>query len=160
MRLVLLIAGLYLGVYLVALDLMMLSVIVPTLTDAFATVADVSWYESAYVVAVCVFLPLVGQLYSQISNKIVYLGFMAIFEVGSLICALARSSSVFIVGRVVSGVGSAGLITGALLIIGISCKPSIRPLVTTVAISMMSVGSMTGPFIAGVLTGRSTWRWC
>lgn len=45
----LLLAVLYLSVYLLALELTMLSTVVPTLTDEFGTVADISWYESAYV---------------------------------------------------------------------------------------------------------------
>jgi MFS family permease len=47
-----------------------------------------------------------------------------------------------------------------LLIIGSACEPSIRPILTAAAISMISVGSMTGPILAGVLTARATWRWC
>lgn len=40
---------LYLSVYLLALELTMLSTVVPTLTNEFGAVADISWYESAYV---------------------------------------------------------------------------------------------------------------
>ena len=37
-----------LGIYLVALELTMLSTVIPTLTNEFGTLNDVSWYESAY----------------------------------------------------------------------------------------------------------------
>ncbi|ETS78443.1 hypothetical protein PFICI_10505 [Pestalotiopsis fici W106-1] len=154
------IAALYLGIYLVALELTMLSTVLPTLTNEFGTLNDISWYESAYVLALCVFIPLVGKTYDQFPIKLVYLSFMAVFEVGLLICALAKSSPMFIAGRVVSGIASAGLISGALLIIGSACKANIRPLVTGAAMSMISISSMTGPIIAGVLTTRATWRWC
>ena len=49
LRLWLLLAVLYLGIYLLALELTMLSTVIPTLTDEFHTVADISWYEAAYV---------------------------------------------------------------------------------------------------------------
>lgn len=45
----LLLAVLYMSVYLLALELTMLSTIIPTLTNEFNTVADISWYEAAYV---------------------------------------------------------------------------------------------------------------
>ncbi|KAK8133520.1 MFS general substrate transporter [Apiospora sp. TS-2023a] len=48
----LLIAALYLGIYLMALDLTMLSTVIPTLTNEFGTVSDISWYETAYILAV------------------------------------------------------------------------------------------------------------
>lgn len=49
LRLWLLLAVMYLSIYLLALELTMLSTVIPTLTDEFGTVADISWYESAYV---------------------------------------------------------------------------------------------------------------
>lgn len=45
-----LVAGLYLGLYLLALELTMLATVIPTLTSEFHTVSDISWYEAAYVV--------------------------------------------------------------------------------------------------------------
>lgn len=138
----------------------MLSTVIPTLTNVFGTLNDVSWYESAYVLALCVCIPPVGKAYDQLPIKLVYLSFLTLFQLGILVCALARTSPMFIAGRAVNGVGSAGLVSGALLIIGSACDPAIRPLVTAAAMSMISIGSMTGPILAGVLTARSDWRWC
>ncbi|PQK08918.1 hypothetical protein BB8028_0001g09900 [Beauveria bassiana] len=155
-----LVAGLYLGLYLLALELTMLATVIPTLTDEFHTMSDISWYEAAYVVTLCDFIPLVGQFYEQLRIKHVYLTFMLIFEAGLVICATAKSSKMFIIGRAVNGLGSSGQISGTMLMIGSSCPDKIRPLVTAAAVSMISVASMTGPVIAGVLTARAGWRWC
>jgi hypothetical protein len=57
-KLWLLLAGIYLGIYLVALELTILSTLSPTLTNEFGAVADISWYESAYVLALSVFSPM------------------------------------------------------------------------------------------------------
>ncbi|KAL2826374.1 major facilitator superfamily domain-containing protein [Aspergillus pseudoustus] len=155
-----LIGGLMLGVYLVGLDMTMLATAIPTLTDYFQTVSDVSWYETAYVLMVCVFIPLAGKAYTVFSNKYVYLVSMVIFQVGSLICALARSSGVFILGRTINGLGSTGLLSGALLIILTTCPPNSRPVVTSTAMALISVRATTGPQIAGALTDQVGWRWC
>src|SRR5690606_32899257 len=66
----------------------------------------------------------------------------------------------FIIGRAVNGIGSAGLLSGALLIIFAACNPKTRPLVTSLAMSLISLGAITGPLIAGALTDKVTWRWC
>lgn len=45
-----------------------------------------------------------GSVYKMFNIKFAYLGAIFIFEVGSLICAVAPSSTTFIVGRAVAGV--------------------------------------------------------
>jgi MFS family permease len=50
-----------------------------------------------------------------------------VFEVGSAICGSAVTSVMFIIGRAVSGVGSAGLMNGALTIILGAIRPEVRP---------------------------------
>jgi MFS family permease len=47
-----------------------------------------------------------------------------IFEIGSLICAVAPSSTVLIVGRAIAGIGVAGIFSGAMVIIAVTGKPS------------------------------------
>lgn len=51
-----------------------------------------------------------------------FIAFFAIFELGSLICAVATSSKILIVGRAVAGMGTAGILNGALIIIA-QCVP-------------------------------------
>jgi len=45
-----------------------------------------------------------GSLYSLFSVKIIYLSAIFIFEIGSLVTAVAPSSVAFIVGRAIAGV--------------------------------------------------------
>jgi MFS family permease len=47
----------------------------------------------------------------------VFLTFVFIFELGSLICGVASSSVVFIVGRAIAGSGASGILNGAMTII-------------------------------------------
>ncbi|KAF1738824.1 Efflux pump mlcE [Beauveria bassiana] len=112
----------------------MLATVRPTLTDEFHTVSDISWYEAAYVVTLRVFIPLVGQFYEQLRIKDVYLTFMLIFEAGLVICATAKSSKMFFIGRAVNGLGSSRQFSGMMLMIGSACPDKIRPLMTAAAV--------------------------
>ncbi|KAK8150068.1 hypothetical protein G3M48_004272 [Beauveria asiatica] len=134
----LLLGVLYLSVYLLALELTMLSTVVPTLTNKFVA----------------------AKLYDQFRIKHVYLAFMGIFEIGLVVCAVARSSHVFILGRALNGLGASGQFSGCMLILSCVCDASVRPLSTALAMAMIPVGSMTGPIIAGFITSRIGWRWC
>jgi MFS family permease len=65
----------------------------------------------------CALQPLSAKVYQYFSLKWTYIAFLAIFELGSLICATAKSSVMLIVGRAVAGMGAAGLFSGALVIV-------------------------------------------
>lgn len=52
--------------------------------------------------------------------------FFAIFEVGSLVCAVSRNSITLIIGRVIAGAGVSGLQNGSLTIVACSTPPHMR----------------------------------
>jgi len=56
-----------------------------------------------------------GKFYTFFSIKWVFLVAVALFEVGSLICAVSPNSPTLIVGRAISGLGSAGINAGYIM---------------------------------------------
>lgn len=50
------------------------------------------------------------------------MSFLGVFELGSLLCGVAQSSKMFIVGRAVAGMGGSGLMNGGLTILS-ACVP-------------------------------------
>jgi MFS family permease len=54
-----------------------------------------------------------------------FLVFLFVFEFGSLLCGVANSSTLLIVGRAVAGLGGSGLLNGGLTILN-SCVPAHR----------------------------------
>jgi MFS family permease len=55
-----------------------------------------------------------------------FLAFFAVFEIGSLVCGVAPSSTVLIVGRAIAGIGVAGVFAGGLIIISSAIRPEKR----------------------------------
>ncbi|RYP66893.1 hypothetical protein DL771_007550 [Monosporascus sp. 5C6A] len=78
---------------------------------------DIGWYGSAYLLTSAALQLFYGKLYTVLSVKCVYLTAIAIFELGSLICGVAQNSLTLITGRAVAGLGSAGILTGSLLVL-------------------------------------------
>lgn len=85
---------------------------------------------------------------------------MFIFELGSLICAVANSSTTLIVGRAIAGAGGAGLSSGSYTIIAFSAPPRKRPAYTGILGAVFGLASVIGPLLGGVFTDNLTWRWC
>ncbi len=85
---------------------------IPQITNDFNSLPDVGWYGSAYMLTMCSFQLLFGKLYTLYSVRVVLLSSVLIFEVSSAICGAAPSSTAFIVGRALAGVGAAGIFAG------------------------------------------------
>lgn len=100
-----------------------------------------------------------GRVYTYYSTKWVIVTNVAIFEIGSIICATAPSSVVLIVGRVITGIGGAGVPQGAFLLIGFLVPMEDRPKYLGALGSVFGVTSILGPILGGYLTAI-TWRWC
>ncbi|KAJ8062472.1 hypothetical protein OCU04_009005 [Sclerotinia nivalis] len=96
---------------------------------------------------------------TSIVSTYTYITFLALFEFGSLICALATSSSMLIVGRAIAGMGSAGVGNGALTIVSASVPLEKRALYFGITGSIGQLGVVLGPLIGGVFTEYTTWRW-
>ncbi|KAI2640361.1 putative efflux pump [Hypomontagnella submonticulosa] len=152
--------ALCLSVFLMALDNAIIATAIPKITDAFHSLPDVGWYGSAYLLTTAALQLLFGKFYTFLSIKWVYLTAIGIFELGSLICGVAQNSVTLIIGRAVAGMGSAGIMSGALLILAHSVPLARRPMYTGIISSMYGIASVAGPLLGGVFTDKVTWRWC
>ncbi len=97
-------------------DQSILSTAIPRISSDFNSLPDIGWYGSSYLLTTCCFQLMFGKLYAEFSVKWVFLTALAIFELGSLLCAVAPNSISLIVGRAVAGLGGGGIFTGALLV--------------------------------------------
>ncbi|KAH7392460.1 major facilitator superfamily transporter [Phaeosphaeria sp. MPI-PUGE-AT-0046c] len=143
-----------------ALDINIVATAVPSITNDFHTVSDVGWYSSAFRLCCCAFQFVFGKMYKVFSVKCIFLFANAIFTFGSLICATATSSKMFVVGRAFTGAGFAGLIGGIFTVITYILPLRKRPFYCGILGGVEAVAMLVAPILGGVLTQSIGWRWC
>ncbi|CAI4215524.1 unnamed protein product [Parascedosporium putredinis] len=139
----------------VSLDRIIMATATPKITDELNSIRDIGWYGSAYQLASCSTQLFFSRLYQYFDNKILFLISVLLFEAGSILCATASVSAAVIAGRVVSGLGSAGVMAGAIAIMIPLVPLHKRVFYQGIFASIFAISPLVGPLIGAPLPATS-----
>lgn len=149
--LILLTFGLMMTTFVVALDNTIIATAIPRITTVFDSLNDVGWYGSSYLLTTTCLQPTFGKIYTYFNIKWTYLTAIFIFELGSVICGAATSSTMLIVGRAVAGVGASAIFSGGMNIVGYTVPLRKRAIYIGLLGSMFGIASVVGYVILNMI---------
>jgi EmrB/QacA subfamily drug resistance transporter len=161
----LIVGGLMVGMFLAALDQMVVSTAIRTIGDDLHGLTLQAWVTTAYLIASTISTPLYGKLSDIFGRKPLYVFSISSFVVGSLLSGIATSMYELAAFRAVQGLGAGGLMALALIILGDMLSPRERTKYQAFFFGVWGVASVLGPVLGGFFAdadsvlGFAGWRW-
>ncbi|EPE10601.1 major facilitator superfamily transporter [Ophiostoma piceae UAMH 11346] len=116
------------------------------------------WFTSTYLIAAASFAPLAGRLASIFAASHLIAASSTFFTLGAVISAKATTLAVFLLGRVVLGVGGAGVMTLSLITVLQLTSKRRRGLFIGLVNAGFTVGLSLGAVVYGALLPLMSWR--
>ncbi|WEG10940.1 DHA2 family efflux MFS transporter permease subunit [Pullulanibacillus sp. KACC 23026] len=147
------------GTFMATLDGSIANVGLPTISDSLhVPLHVVQWVVTAYLLTICAMLPLVGNLADRYGRgKLYNMGFL-VFALGSAFCGLSGTISLLIVSRIIQAVGASLLMANNQALVVSVFPINQRGRAFGVTGTMVSLGSLSGPVIGGLLIGFFGWQ--
>ncbi len=156
--LVLIVAGT--SAFMGALDGSIINVIIPQIQAQYqATLGDISWVSTAYLVTISSLLLSVGRLGDMWGYKRVFGSGFIVFGLGSLLCGLAPTLPALIAGRLVQGAGAAIMMALSPALVTTTFPGRERGRALGMQATLTFTGLTLGPSLGGFIAGQWGWHW-
>ena len=155
---ILIIASLFTLIFVLTCNISLLTTIQSPIASELEAFESVSWFTSAYLIAITSIMPVAGRLCLVFTPRIYLFGSVLILSAGLLITSIAPKLWVFLVGRVISGIGTAAVTPVALILIRELTNDAKKGLFFGLVNTGYTTGVSLGAIVAGALEPVVGWR--
>jgi len=154
-----------LGAIMSILDITVVNVALPTFQADFGSpghevaYSHVAWTVTAYTLALATVIPMTGWAADRFGTKRLYLTAIALFSLGSALCATAWDINVLIAFRVLQGLGGGMLMPLGMTIMTRAAGPHRMGRLMAILGVPMLLGPIMGPILGGWLIQIASWHW-
>ena len=142
------------------LDATVIATALPTMATAFGvTPVDMNIGITAYILAVAIFIPLSSWVADRFGARRVFAGAIIVFTLASLLCGLSQSLEMFVLARVLQGIGGALMVpVGRLAVLRNTEKKDLVKMIAIITWPGL-VAPILGPLAGGLIVTHATWPW-
>ncbi|KAJ3777579.1 major facilitator superfamily domain-containing protein [Lentinula raphanica] len=165
LRLLLAHLGAALTLFLATTDATIVSTSLPTIAaDLDASESQYTWVGVAYLLTQTAFQPLYGRISDIVGRMNLLYSSIAIFALGSLLCAVSQNIAMLIASRALAGIGGGGIVSCVWVITAEIVEMRQRAKWSQALSITWSCSAVAGPLLGGLFSGSQTsflnWRWC
>ena len=146
------------GIALYATNTYIATTILPSVVAEIGGLELYAWSTTLYVVASILGSALTSKLLQSTGPRLAYTIATLVFMVGVLICALAPSMPVMLVGRLIQGLGGGILLALCYSMIQLVFEERLWPRAMALVSGMWGVATLVGPAVGGVFAEMDVWR--
>jgi EmrB/QacA subfamily drug resistance transporter len=149
-----------LGLIMAVLDTTIVNVALDTLSrDLDAPLGTIQWVSTGYLLSLAAVIPLSGWITERFGSKRTWIASIALFAIGSALCALAMSAGELIAFRVLQGFGGGMLLPVGFTLVAQSAGPRrVGRGLALVGVPIL-LGPIFGPIIGGLIVDSAAWQW-
>jgi EmrB/QacA subfamily drug resistance transporter len=126
--------------------------------DLHSNLEDLQWGLNSYMLAFAALIVAAGRLADVLGRRRCLLVGSLLFAIASLICGIAPTLSVLVIGRVLQGAGGALMLPSGMAIISAAYSGKERAVALGTLVGVAGVAQSIGPLVGGFLTAEVSWR--
>lgn len=154
-----LLVGLLLGIFFSSLDQTIVGTAMPRIIGDLGGLSIMAWVTTAYLLSSTTVVPIAGKMSDLFGRRIMYVGGLVLFMIGSMLCGTSQNMTQLIFYRGLQGIGGGILMPMAMTIIGDIFPPEKRGKWQGVISAVFGLSSIVGPSIGGWFVDNATWKW-
>src|SRR5437763_13356716 len=127
--------------------------------DLHASLGDLQWGLNSYMLAFAALIVAAGRVADVFGRRRCLLAGAILFALASLLCGIAPTLLILIIGRFLQGAAGALMVPAGMAIISNVYEAEPRALALGTLVGVSGVAQSMGPLVGGFLTAEVSWRW-
>src|SRR5262245_10544763 len=142
------------------IDTSIVNVAIPHMMGSLgATLDQIAWVSTGYIVANVIVLPITGWLSAVFGRRRYFAGSIALFTIASFFCGNSHSLTELVLWRILQGLGGGALLSTAQAVLYEVFPPKEYGIAMAIFGVGVMVGPTLGPTLGGWITDTFSWPW-